>query len=381
MSNLLFLIMIFLWLALYTYIPFQVTYLSSINVDSSMIGLILGLSGASQMILRFPFGIITDYIGKCKIFVVLGCAFITLGSIIRLIYPNANGFLIGGIFAGISASTWMMYIVLYVSFFDKSQEHSASSKSLTASVSGMLIAFIIATISYEKLGMNFLLIVSIISGSIGLILSLFLKDNIERKKTNLKDLILVIKNKRLLFFSALAIVQQGIQMSAAVAFTLDRIRKLGGESYIIGIASILNMLSAIISAYLSSRKFVNKLGAKFYIPIIFLLLALYCIIVIMTDNIIIIVLSQILSGFAAGMLASYLTSESIKEIPIEKKSSAMGFFQASYAIGIFIYPIITGKLVDIYSINIAYIVLAISSILCTVLSIIYYKVEKNNCKK
>ena len=34
----------------------------------------------------------------------------------------------------------------------------------------------------EKLGMNFLLIVSIISGSIGLILSLFLKDNIERKK-------------------------------------------------------------------------------------------------------------------------------------------------------------------------------------------------------
>ncbi|WP_300369688.1 MFS transporter [Brachyspira sp.] len=378
MSNLLFFIMIFLWLALYTYIPFQVTYLSSINVDSSMIGLILGLSGASQMILRFPFGIITDYIGKCKIFVVLGCAFITLGSAIRLIYPNANGFLVGGILAGISASTWMMYIILYVSFFDKSQEHSAYSKSLTASVSGMLIAFIIATISYEKLGMKFLLLISIISGSIGLVLSLFLKDNIIRKKTNLKDLILVVKNKRLLFFSALTIVQQGIQMAAAVAFTLNRIRELGGESYIIGIASILNMVSAIVSAYLSSKKCINRLGAKFYIPIIFLVLALYCIIVITTNNIMIIVLSQILSGFSAGMLAAYLTSESIKEIPIEKKSSAMGFFQASYAIGIFVYPIITGKLVDLYSINIAYILLAASAVLCTILSSIYYKLEKNN---
>ena len=41
MSNLLFIIMTLLWLSLYVYIPYQVTYLSSINVNTSMIGIII----------------------------------------------------------------------------------------------------------------------------------------------------------------------------------------------------------------------------------------------------------------------------------------------------------------------------------------------------
>ena len=376
MPNTLFIIMILYWFSLYTYIPFQVPYLYALNVTPSIVGIILGLYGASQMILRFPFGIISDYFGKYKIFIVLGSLLSAVSCIIKIVYPSANGFLVGNILTGVAASTWLMYMVLYYSYFDRSKEHMAASKCLVANVIGMFLGFLFATIFYQKFGMNLMLIAAALAAFAATILALFLKEEKREKKNNIKDLILVIKNKRLLFFSVLSIIEQGIHMAASVSFTLNRIKELGGASYLVGIASLLNMFFAIVSAYIASTSFASKRGSKFYVPFSFVLLGLYCVAVILTKNIFVIVASQILSGLSIGMLASYLTSEALIEINRDKKSSAMGFYQTAYSIGIFIYPIITGKIVEMYSIEIAYIFLTASAVICAFIALLYYKKVK-----
>lgn len=376
MPNTLFIIMILYWFSLYTYIPFQVPYLYALNVTPSIVGIILGLYGASQMILRFPFGIISDYFGKYKIFIVLGSLLSAVSCIIKMVYPTANGFLVGNILTGVAASTWLMYMVLYYSYFDRSKEHMAASKCLVANVIGMFLGFLFATIFYQKFGMNLMLIAAALAAFAATILALFLKEEKREKKNNIKDLILVIKNKRLLFFSVLSIIEQGIHMAASVSFTLNRIKELGGASYLVGIASLLNMFFAIVSAYIASTSFASKRGSKFYVPFSFVLLGLYCVAVILTKNIFVIVASQILSGLSIGMLASYLTSEALIEIDRDKKSSAMGFYQTAYSIGIFIYPIITGKIVEMYSIEIAYIFLTASAVICAFIALLYYKKVK-----
>ncbi|MEI0593636.1 MFS transporter [Brachyspira pilosicoli] len=376
MPNTLFIIMILYWFSLYTYIPFQVPYLYALNVTPSIVGIILGLYGASQMILRFPFGIISDYFGKYKIFIVLGSLLSAVSCIIKIVYPSANGFLVGNILTGVAASTWLMYMVLYYSYFDRSKEHMAASKCLVANVIGMFLGFLFATIFYQKFGMNLMLIAAALAAFAATILALFLKEEKREKKNNIKDLILVIKNKRLLFFSVLSIIEQGIHMAASVSFTLNRIKELGGASYLVGIASLLNMFFAIVSAYIASTSFASKRGSKFYVPFSFVLLGLYCVAVILTKNIFVIVASQILSGLSIGMLASYLTSEALIEIDRDKKSSAMGFYQTAYSIGIFIYPIITGKIVEMYSIEIAYIFLTASAVICAFIALLYYKKVK-----
>ncbi|WP_278847039.1 MFS transporter [Brachyspira pilosicoli] len=376
MPNTLFIIMILYWFSLYTYIPFQVPYLYALNVTPSIVGIILGLYGASQMILRFPFGIISDYFGKYKIFIVLGSLLSAVSCIIKIVYPTANGFLVGNILTGVAASTWLMYMVLYYSYFDRSKEHMAASKCLVANVIGMFLGFLFATIFYQKFGMNLMLIAAAFAAFAATILALFLKEEKREKKNNIKDLILVIKNKRLLFFSVLSIIEQGIHMAASVSFTLNRIKELGGASYLVGIASLLNMFFAIVSAYIASTSFASKRGSKFYVPFSFVLLGLYCVAVILTKNIFVIVASQILSGLSIGMLASYLTSEALIEIDRDKKSSAMGFYQTAYSIGIFIYPIITGKIVEMYSIEMAYIFLTASAVICAFIALLYYKKVK-----
>ena len=374
MSRLLFIIMTFLWLSLYVYIPYQVTYLSSINISSSMIGIIIGVYGAAQMFLKFPFGLLNDYIGKSKFFIMLAGALTSIGAIIRLINTNAYGFFIGNLLCGISASIWTVFIILYVSYFNKNEEYRTTSKALVSNVLGMFIAFLTAAFSYDKLGMKFLLIVSAVSGALVAFLGLFLKDNKINKRMSVKGLFSVIKNKRLIVFSLLAIVMQGVQISAIISFTLNRIKELGGTSQNVGLASITSMFFAIIGAFLPS-KIKNEKNIKVYVSISFIMMAVYCIIVISTNNILIITLSQILGGFSSGILSSLLTSESVKEIEVEKKSSAMGFFQSTYSFGIFIFPIITGKLIDVYSINTAYIVLASIAILSAIISAAYYRIK------
>lgn len=375
MSNLLFIIMTLLWLSLYVYIPYQVTYLSSINVNTSMIGIIIGVYGAAQMFLKFPFGLLNDYIGKCRSLIILAGLLTSFGGLIRLLNTNQYGFLIGGTLCGISASIWTVFMVLYASYFDKNEEYKATSKALVASVLGMFIAFLIAAISYNKLGMKFILLVSTVSGALVSLLGLFLKDSKHNKKMSFNDLFSVIKNKRLIVFSLLAVVMQGVQMSAVISFTLNRIKELGGSDNNVGMASIISMFFAIVGAFVPS-KIKNENNIKKYIPISFIIMALYCIIVISVNNVFIVTASQVLGGFSSGILASLLTSESIKEIDIDKKSSAMGFFQSTYSLGIFIFPIITGKLIDLYSINLAYIVLSVIAFLSSVISISYYITNK-----
>ena len=188
MSNLLFIIMTLLWLSLYVYIPYQVTYLSSINVNTSMIGIIIGVYGAAQMFLKFPFGLLNDYIGKCRSLIILAGFLTSLGGVIRLLNTNQYGFLIGGTLCGISASIWTVFMVLYASYFDKNEEYKATSKALVASVLGMFIAFLIAAIFYDKLGMKFILAVSAVSGALVSLLGLFLKDSKHNKKMSFNDL-------------------------------------------------------------------------------------------------------------------------------------------------------------------------------------------------
>lgn len=299
----------------------------------------------------------------------------SLGAVIRLLYMNSPGFLIGGILCGISASIWTVFMVLYASYFDKREEYKATSKSLVSSVMGMFAAFLIAAFFYDKFGMKFLLYVSAVSGALVFILGIFLEDREQNKKLSIKGLLYSVKNKRLIVFSILAIVMQGIQMAAIISFTLNRIKEIGGTDQHVGAASIISMFFAIVGAFMPSR-IKNENNIRKYVPIFFIIMGLYCLIVIFSSNVYVVVGSQILGGFSSGLLASLLTSESIKEIDAEKKSSAMGFFQSTYSLGIFLFPIITGKLIDMYSITAAYIVLAVICFLSSLFSIIYYAKNK-----
>lgn len=94
-KNLLLIIVVLFWFAQYVYVPFQTPYLSTMQVSSSMIGIIIGIYGFSQMVLRMPIGIMADKNGRHKLFIILGVTVSSISFGISHYFRTANRFFSG----------------------------------------------------------------------------------------------------------------------------------------------------------------------------------------------------------------------------------------------------------------------------------------------
>lgn len=175
-KNLLLIIVVLFWFAQYVYVPFQTPYLSTMQVSSSMIGIIIGIYGFSQMILRMPIGIMADKNGRHKLFIILGVTASALASVFRIILEPQTGFLVGNILSGFASAMWISFMVLYASYFTCENLQRAMGLIMAANNIGVLGGFVLSTLSYNHLGMNFLCLLSICSGVPAILLSFGIKE-------------------------------------------------------------------------------------------------------------------------------------------------------------------------------------------------------------
>lgn len=140
------------------------------------------------------------------------------------------------------------------------------------------------------------------------------------------------------------------------------------------------MFAAVSFAWFSSSNLCTRKGPKFWIPMVLLAVAAYCILIPIAASILIIFVLQTLPGMSTGILFTYATSEAMQSIPMQKKSAAMGFYQAFYAIGMTLFPMITGTITSKSTIQGGYFFLAAIALAgCLLVSFYYY--HQNNVDK
>lgn len=366
---LLLIIVVLFWFAQYIYVPFQAPYLTGIQVSAAFIGIIVGAYGVTQMTLRLPIGVLADCRGRHKGFIFLGALMAGGASALRVLFPSGAGFLAANLLSGCASSMWISFMVLYTSFFDREGQQSATSRLILFNNVGVLLGFLAGTLLYGRCGMPVLAMLSAGAGFAGAGLSLLLKEKPApgsapvRERTRVGSLLRICLNRRLLIFALLALIQQGIQMATTMSFTTQILKDLGAGSSVIGCSSILYMLSAVFFAWLASTPVCERHGPKLWIPAVFGVVTAYCLLVGHLTSIPAIFLLQILPGLSTGVLLSYIISEAMKEVPSHQKSTAMGFFQAVYAIGMTAFPVLTGSLAQHFSPARAYDVLGAIALL------------------
>lgn len=373
-SYLLLTIVFFFWYAQYIYIPYQTPYLAAISLSTQFIGIVISAYGISQLVLRLPVGLIANVKEKHKAFIIVGCFLAGFASVIRIIQPNGMGFLIGNIISGFASAMWISFMVLFLGFYPKSKRGYATSLIIMVNNLGIFLAFLTGMLFFDFCGMKFICLLSCLSGLIAFILATQLKypEKIHHH-FQYDHLFKVFFNSKLLFFSLLALIQQGIQMSTTMSFTNQILSELGANSAMIGLSAIIYMLSSVLFAKLGASKWIDRLSVSVWIMLAFLLLALYCALVPIVASSYLILLLQIIPGMATGILFSLLTFEAMSDIPADVRSAAMGLFQAIYALGMTLFPVIVGYVSLQYSMTLAYFILAISAVLGAVLYCFYVK--------
>lgn len=364
------------WFAQYVYMPHQTTFLTSFGIAGSFIGIIIGAYGVSQLLLRLPVGLMADTVGRHKLFILIGALSSGLASLIRVIAPGGLGFLVGNLLSGFASSMWISFMVFYSNSYTQEEQQTANSRIILFNNLGILIGFVTSTLFYDRAGMKNICILSLTAGFCAFFLGCFIKEPKEvHNSPSVKELLKVCLNKHMWVFATIALIQQGIQLSTTMSFTTQVLKDLGASGAVIGAASIVYMVSSVGFAAFATSSFCKKKGARFFIPLVLIMVALYCILVPLVNNIPVIFILQILPGMSTGILFSFAVSEAMKGVPREKKSTAMGFFQAFYALGMTFLPILTGNVATAFTIKTAYFVLAGVAAAGCVLAICYYSLN------
>ena len=371
-------IVILFWFAQYVYVPCQTPFLTAQAVTSSMIGIIVGAYGVSQMLARLPVGVMADVANKHKWFILCGAVSSGAASLIRILFPGGGGFLVANLFSGLASAMWISFMAMYRSFYDREHQQVGTSRIVMYNNIGMMLGFVGSTLFYDQFGMGFLCVLSCLAGGIAAVLALFLPtelpgdaQRLQQPRPKIAELLSVCKGRRLIVFALLMLVQQGIQMATVMSFTTQVMKDNGGSATFIGMASVIYMLSSVVMSVIAGTKICTGPGWKLWVPLTFLLVAGYCLLVPLTHTLWIFVLLQIIPSISTGILVSFLIAESMVGVPAEKNSTALGFFQATYGLGMTALPVVMGAVVDASSMFMGFAVLALTAVLAAIGAVWY----------
>lgn len=107
-----------------------------------------------------------------------------------------------------------------------------------------------------------------------------------------------------------------------------------------------------------SKNITGRFGDKWAIFSGFGCMAVSCLLVGLAPNICFLYLAQIIGGIGNILLISLLMALCIRTVPMERKSTAMGLFQALYGIGMTAGPVLIGRIVESRNYTIAYMIFA-----------------------
>lgn len=340
---------------MFVYVPTLSPYLSDRGFSLSLIGIVLGSYGFVQMLVRFPLGILSDRFGKRKPFIVLGMLAGGVSCMLFLIPGLWIWPLAGRMMAGICASTWVAFTVLYASYFGAGQTGRAMGNISVMTVIGQMIGMLLSGWLTDGFHVNAPFVFGAVIAFIGLLLALMLKEPIAAQRdqpgmsfTMIKN---VVRTKTLLQVSLLSILAHGILFITMFGFTPLKAAEMGSSGLQLTLLVFAFMLPYAISSLVTARWFTPRFGYWGTIGAGFLLSAICTGAMALSSSFEMLIATQAINGFAQGLHIPLLLGLAIRDVELAGRATAMGLYQALYAIGMFSGPFLAGWLNDGWGLN------------------------------
>ncbi|TVZ76680.1 putative MFS family arabinose efflux permease [Aeribacillus composti] len=349
-DHIIFLTVIFcFWFSIYIYVPIFGVYLEHLQFDYSLVGIIFGSYGITQILIRLPLGVLSDYLGQMRKGMLIAGFFMAFASgILFLFFQSFIPIFIARLLSGITASMWVMATTLYAQYFTESQSSKAMGILQFMTVVSQFISMAISGKIVEWFGWEMPFLIGTVMALIGLILSFRIKEIGD--KVNLIDfkymsqLKYVLGIKPLWGISALSLAGHGILFMTIFGFTPVYVSKIGfSESVFFWVVTsffIPHAAASLLLAYFPVRK------QKQLLLLSFILSGLFHLLLPLSNSILWICFMHIFIGFWLGFIFPLLLAMVIQSCQEAYRTTAMGFYQSFYAIGIFTGPMLAGFIAD-----------------------------------
>lgn len=343
-----------------------------------MIGIISGVYGISQTILRLPLGVASDILDRRKVFINFGFLSSIISAVLVVLYPNVYTLLMSRFWAGVAAATWVNFTVMFSTYFNDSESVKASGIINSANKVGQFFAIMIGGFVALRLSITYIFTISAIVGSIGYILSLTIKEERSiKEKTQFKfyDILLIVHNKYISYISILNIFVQLITYGTSFGFTPLIASNLGASNFQISMITLAYILPQMLFSTLTGTVFLEKMGENRTLFLGSIIITISCILTPFSSSLLALYCIQVISGIGFVLIFPLSMGLIIKSVEPRLRNTAMGFFQSVFGIGIIIGPLLLGFIGDKYGLIPAYLITGLLGILCIMLMLMLKKKE------
>ena len=350
---------IFFWASEYCHAPYFTPYLQTLGFTATAIGVMTGMYGFTQMLVRIPLGLVTDVTGCYKKTILMGTIFTTVSSFGLIFATHFAAIILCRILAGIAASSWLAFTILYAAYYEADKSVQAMTNVNAFNSAGKFLAFILGLSTATLWGYRVPLVCSFLTGLAAIGCAFFLKPvPIRRASFQLNHVAAVFFHPAVLCASFFAVIMQIYLQGTVFSFTSAVARDLGASPFEIGLNTVLFTLVQIASAGFIGKKLLKRLSTCQAVTLGCALMALCCVMVAFAPSMPFLYAAQAIGGVSNLALSAVLTALIIRFIPQENQSTAMGLFQALYGIGMTLGPVLTGGIAGRYNYCTAYLVIA-----------------------
>jgi MFS family permease len=344
-------VVVLYWMSQYIYVASLPSYVQTKTSSLASVGLILSMYGLLQAIVRVPVGIVADWIGWRKPFILSGLILTGMGAWILGTSESANGLLVGRAITGLAAGAWVPMVVAFSSLFPPGESVRAAGYLILFQASGRIVASA-ANGPLNNLG-GYQLAFYVAIG-IALLSFLFAGGIREQRRPPLRPSMNLIGRlavrRDVLLPSVLSALSQSITWGISLSFIPIVAKQLGGTD---NTQSILAALAVVMLALgsLSANAITNRLGPRRVVMLSFLLFFIGGILAALARSIPALIASQTCLGLALGYTFPTLMGLSIRKVIDSERTIAMGIHQTVYAVGMFAGPAWSGMLADAIGID------------------------------
>lgn len=336
----------FYWGSLYFYVPTLPVYTQDRIGDLAKVGVVLSMYGLWQAVVRLPLGIIVDWVGRRKPFILLGFALSALGAWMMASATGYGGLVTGRAMTGLAAAAWVPLTVLFSSQFP-----SADAVRATA-----LLSLVNGAARMTATGMNgtlnrvggYGLAFSVAAGVAGLamLVTLPVREAVRMpKRPSLRDIGVLIVRRDVLLPALLSAVGQYITWATTFGFLPILARNLGATGEMQSLLVTLN-LGIGLAGNLLTTAIARRVGNMRMLYAAYVLFIGGIIVLASAQSLSIVIVAQVLLGMANGIGYPLCMGMSIEKVDDAQRTTAMGLHQAVYAIGMFAGPWLSGILAN-----------------------------------
>ncbi len=376
-SRLFFLIIVFMfWFSSYIYVPVLSPYVEHLGASYVMVGSVLGVYGLMQILFRLPIGIGSDVLNRRRPFIYLGLIASGASCLLFMAGSHPGWALAARAVSGIAASAWVVYSVMFAGYFPKEDAGKAMGMLQFTTVIAQLASMMISGYMVQHWGWNTPFVIGGLVAAAALLLALRLPEQQMEKRESaiqIKDLAGVIKEPLLVRVSLLSVLAHCVLFITMFGYTPNQALNIGASKESLGWLTLAFMLPHAVATLYGSRLFGRLLGDRGTLMLGFAGSALFTLLIPSMPNLAALCATQVGNGFMQGLIFPLLLGKSVSGVAPFKRATAMGFYQAVYAIGMSGGPFVAGWMSAAYGLRGGFWLGGLAAGLAAVLSWVWIK--------